>query len=264
MLRSIWTKTLLEGRVGLIGWSIALAAVAILYAAFYPSMNQEAFAVVMDSMPSALTDAFGWSDLTSAAGYLGSTVFGIIAPILLTVYGIGLGSRAVAGDEEAGTLDLLLAHPVSRARVVVERTLAMTVAIAIGCAAVFLAVVAVRVPAQLEALSIGVIAATAGQLALLGLTFGTLALAVGAATGRRSTAVAVAAVVAVIGYFGNTLARQVDAIAWLAHLSPFRYYQGGEPLRNGLQVGDAAVLLTTCAVLTVVAVLGLVRRDVGV
>ena len=37
-------------------------------------------------------------------------------PLLLLVYAIGAGSRAIAGEEESGTLDLLLAHPLSRRR----------------------------------------------------------------------------------------------------------------------------------------------------
>ncbi|CAN5806478.1 ABC transporter permease [soil metagenome] len=263
MLRSVWTKTLWEGRNGIVLWSVALAGVSLMYALFYPSINQESFAQAMESFPEALMLAFGWDDLTSAAGYLGSTVFGLLAPILLIVFAIGLGTRAIAGDEEAGTLDLLLAHPVSRARVVLERALALAVSLTVATLAVFGAIVAARGVAELDALSVSAIAAASLHLLLLALTFGTLALALGAIGGSRSLALSGAAIVAVLGYFGNTIARQVDATRWLATLSPFRYYEGGAPLRNGLQVGDATVLLVASALFFAVAVVALGRRDVG-
>jgi ABC-2 type transport system permease protein len=264
MLRSVFGKTLWDARGGLVGWMVALVLVTVVYGAFYPSINTEVFAQAMDAFPEGIMAAFGWNDLTSPAGYLGSAVFGLLVPILLLVYATGAGSRAVAGDEESGTLDLLLAHPVSRDRVVLERVAALAVVMALTSTVVLLTVLALRVPAQLTALPVGHVAAASFQLALFGLFFGCLALAVGAVTGRRALAVSVTAVVAVVGYFANTVAAQLDATAWLRTLSPFYWYMGGEPLRHGLQVGDSVVLLLASAVLVVLAVVGLRRRDVGV
>jgi len=56
----------------------------------------------------------------------------------------------------------------------------------------------------------------------------------------------------------------VDALAWLKWLSPFHYYGSGQPLYNGLPVGDYLVLAGATAVLTLTAVLAFDRRDVGV
>jgi ABC-2 type transport system permease protein len=264
MLRSIWTKTLWDARFGLVGWAVALALTTLVYAAFYPSFTDEAMAQALAAYPEALMRAFGWTDLTSAAGYLGSTVFGLLAPILLLVYAIGLGGRAVAGEEESGALDLLLAHPVSRTRAVLERTLAIVIALALVSLVVFVALVAVRGAAELTAIPVSHLAAATLQLALLGVTVGTLALAVGALTGSRALAVSVAAAVAVLGYFANTLAAQLDATAWLRHLSVFRYYAGAEVLRSGLDPLLTLVLVLVSAACTAIAVVGLGRRDVAV
>ena len=46
-------------------------------------------------------------------------------PLLLLVFAIGLGARAIAGSEQEGTLELLLSNPVTRRTVVAERYLAM-------------------------------------------------------------------------------------------------------------------------------------------
>lgn len=69
--------------------------------------------------------------------------------------------------------------------------------------------------------------------------------------------------VAVLAYLGDTLGPRLGGLAWLRRLSPFFYYAGGHPLRNGLQVGDAAVLLGATAAMLGAAVLAFTRRDVA-
>ena len=44
-----------------------------------------------------------------------------MVPLLLLVAAIGAGARAIAGEEERGTLDLLLSTPVSRRRLALEK-----------------------------------------------------------------------------------------------------------------------------------------------
>jgi ABC-2 type transport system permease protein len=99
---------------------------------------------------------------------------------------------------------------------------------------------------------------------LLALLFGSLALFVGALTGRRALAAGVVVVVAVASYFANTLGPSVDWLAWTRDLSPFRYYSGGAPLRNGLPLGDAMVLAVASAVLIGLAAAVFRRRDIAV
>lgn len=50
----------------------------------------------------------------------------MVAPMLIIILGIALGSDAIAGEEERKTMDLLLSNPISRSRIVLEKFLAMT------------------------------------------------------------------------------------------------------------------------------------------
>ena len=59
--------------------------------------------------------------------------------------------------------------------------------------------------------------------ALLGMTFGTLAFALGSATGKRGTAAGIASAVAVAAYLLNTLAMFVDWIETLSLASPWGF-----------------------------------------
>jgi ABC-2 type transport system permease protein len=262
VLRSVFTKTLWDQRRSLVAWTLGIAAIAAVYSSFYPSARQRS-AETVNSLPPAFRQAFGFGQIASPAGYLEATVFNFIVPLLVILFVTAAGARAIAGDEEAGTLDLLLAHPVSRTRLVLQRFAAMAVATLVVGAAVLLGLLAIAGPAELD-ISAGNLFAMALHLSLLGLCLGTLALAIGAATGRRAAALAGTAVIAVLSYFANTLAPQQQATAWLQKLSPFAYYAGGQPLRHGIQVGDAATLLVASIVILSAGVLVFSRRDVTV
>jgi ABC-2 type transport system permease protein len=263
LLRSVFGKALWDGRRGLLGWSLGLAGVAAMYAAFYPSASTPDMARAIQSYPESVKQLFSMQDMTSPAGYLGASVFNLLGVILLVVFAISGGARAVAGDEEAGTLDLVLAHPVGRGRLVVQRFLALAAQVVVICAAVLVVLLAIASPTKTSSIGAGNLAAATAQLALLGMCFGALALAVGAATGRRSAVIATCAAVAVVAYFGNTLAPRVHGLGWLPRLSPFHYYSDSQPLRHGLDAGDSLVLIAATALLVAVAALAFTRRDVA-
>jgi len=95
----------------------------------------------------------------------------------------------------------------------------------------------------------------------LALVFGTLALAVGAATGRRSLAIGVAASLAVATYVVNSLASLVSWLEHLQWLSPFYFYARSDPLRTGLDLSDLFILLAIAAVFAAAAPFLFRRRD---
>ena len=263
MLRSVFGKTLWDERRGILIWSIGIAAVGVMYAAFYPTLNSPEMIQFMEAYPREIMDAMGITDLTSPEGYLGGTTYGILGPVLILVFASSLGARAIAGEEEAGRLDVLLAHPVTRWRVVIERAAAMLVALALAGLVLLLGMIVMAGVAEFASIGVANLAAASGQLVLLGLFFGTLALAVGALTGSRGLALGVVAMVGVLTYFANNLGPSVDWLAWSQDVSPFHYYSGGEPLRNGFQLMDSLVLLGASLLLVAVAVIGFERRDVA-
>jgi ABC-2 type transport system permease protein len=264
MLRSVFGKTLRDQRRALLGWTIVIAAVGVLYAAFWPMMVTPEMKAALDAFPPALLDALGYNDLTSSAGYVGSTTFGLLGPALVIIFAAAMGGSAIAGEEESGRLDLTLAHPVSRWSVALQRFAALVVGMLVACAALAVALIAISGPAQLDDIGTANLVAASFHLAMFGIFIGAVALAVGAMTGRRSLVYAAVALVAVGGFLANNLAPLVDEIAFLRDLSPFHFYSGGEPLKNGLQVVDLGVLAAASAVLVIVGGVIFDRRDVGV
>ncbi|MEX2184608.1 MAG: ABC transporter permease subunit [Chloroflexota bacterium] len=264
MLRSVFGKALWDNRRGLLGWAVGISAVGVMYAAFYPTVNTPEMAEALKAYPPGLLDAIGFTDITSAAGYLGSTTFGILGPTLVIIFAASMGASAIAGDEQSGLLDLPLAHPVSRWRLLLERFAAILVSVFIACAVLALALIAIAGPADLGSIGPANTAAAAAHLALLGVWFAALALAVGGLTGRRTVVYAAVGAIGVAAFLGNNLAPAVEGLAWAQDVSPFHYLSGGAPLRNGFQVLDAFVLAATSAVLLVVGGLAFDRRDIAV
>jgi beta-exotoxin I transport system permease protein len=264
MLRSVFGKTLWDQRRVLASWTIGVTAVGLLYAVFYPTINTPEMADVMESFPKGFLEAIGFTDISSAAGYVGSTTFGLLGPALIIIMGAALGGAAIAGEEESGRLDLTLAHPISRWSVTLQRFAALVAGMTVAATALWLGLVAISGLAQLGEIGVANLAAASLHLALLGTFFGALALAVGAATGRRALVYTVIAIVGVGTFLGNNLGPTIEGLGWLRDVSPFHYYSGGMPLRNGLQVVDAVVLFGTSLVLVFAGAWVFDRRDVAV
>ncbi len=204
--------------------------------AVYPSIRDNpALDQLTEDYPEALKAfvAFGGEfDYTSGAGYLGSELYSFMIPLLLLVAAVGAGARAIAGEEERGTLELLLANPVSRSRIVLEKLAALVFELVVLGLVLWIALlVGVRlVDMEISAVNLGAATALAVALALL---FGCVALLVGSASGHRGRAIGIASAGAVAAYFLTSLAPLVDALEPFQKLSPYYYYSSGDPLRAG-------------------------------
>lgn len=264
LLRNPFTKALRDNRRSMLGWAVSIAAVGTMYAAFWPTMQTPEMADALAAYPEGMLEALNFEDVTSPAGYLGSAVYGLLIPLLVAVFGIAAGARTIAGDEETGSLDLLLAHPVSRARAALQRFAALLVGLVVTGALLWLALVAIRGPAEFTAVGVGALAAMTLHLVLFGTAFAALAYGVGAATGSRASALGVGAAVAVLGYLANAVLHQVDALAWARDVSPFHWYLDGDPLVNGVQVGGVLLLAGFAVVCVAAGTWRFTRRDIAV
>jgi ABC-2 type transport system permease protein len=266
MLRTVLLKTVRDQRRALLWWSIGLLSVALMYAAVYPSIRDNAATLneYMESFPEVFRDAFmGESgDFASPAGYLNTELFGFFGPLLLLLFAIGAGARAIAGEEERQTLDVLLAAPITRRRVITDKFVAMMVGLLVLSGVLWVSVAGLGPPFDLTP-DLGNLAAATLSCFLLALAFGTIALAIGALTGRRGIAIGLAAGLAAATYLFHVLAPSVDAIAWLEYLSPFYYYRDAEPLLNGLNPIHSLVLVGVTVVAFAGALLAFERRDLA-
>ncbi|WP_433733503.1 ABC transporter permease subunit [Nocardia sp. CA-129566] len=254
MTRSVFTQTLREQRRGLIGWSIGFAIVPMMYLPSYRSLKEQGS---LDIEQNRMYEAMGISDFASASGYLNATVYSLMGLLLMLIFAVTFASRSVA-QEENGMLDLLLAQPINRVNLLLQRFAALAVQTAIATTVLTLSVIAGADKGGLDVPTGNILAASAG-LGLLALVVGTITLVVGAATGKRSVTLGSASLVAVAGYLANNLGGD-----FVRKLSPFYWANGGMPLVTGWNGLHLAVLVIATAVALALALFALDRRDLAV
>lgn len=254
----IWVKTASEHQGLLFVVAAAMFLVmGVLMGPIYTSIDT----VLLDlgeSLPDSMLAFFGGGDLTTPEGYYQIETLGLVAPIAVMVVTILLGAKAVAGEEADRTMGLLLANPVSRSRVLAEKTVPMVLFGGAVGLATFAGIAAGNAISGLGMSYLNILA-TSVLLTLIGLLFGALALLVSAATGSVRTGAVVAAGLAVVAHVVNALAELSDA-GWGA-LSPFHYYLGSDPMINGMNWTDAGILTAITLVLLALAFPAFNRRD---
>jgi ABC-2 type transport system permease protein len=268
MLRSVFGAAVWSRRRSLAWWIGGSFAYLLFLGSAFPTLQGNAadFEKMLDNYPEALRAMFNIVEgvsLSSGPGFLHMELYSLVLPLLLIIFAVGFGARAVAGEEEDGTLDLILAGPVSRLRLLTHQFAAMTVLTFLIGLVNFLAILLAGAafgmglsPAKLAAATFGVV--------LIALVFGSLALAVGAISGKRGVAVAVASAAALAAYLIFSLA---DLVTWLGTLqkaSPWYYYAASTPLLKGIEWAHAGVLAAIAVALPVAGGVVLDRRDLAV
>jgi ABC-2 type transport system permease protein len=264
MLRNVFTKTIRDLRWPTFWVSLGMGAMTGYFALLFPTYAK---IVDLNDMlaklgPAAKLLGASLGDASTLVGFLHIELFSMILPVLMVAFAAGTASGFTAGEESRGTIDVLLSYPVSRRRLVLEKSLAT----AIGCVVAAVAVlVFALVGAALSASPLPPDRLTSAlvMLVLLGLAFGAIALAISAATGNRAAAIGVAIALLVAMYLVDVLASIVDGLGMLQPLSLFHYYMGSDPLRNGIGLADAGVLAAVAAVFLVVSLVAFERRDLA-
>ncbi|WP_219635439.1 ABC transporter permease subunit [Nocardioides ungokensis] len=262
LLRSVYLKSLRDVRHGLVGWSIGIALLVITESLIWPSFrDMPDIEKLFSQYPDYMQRLFDVSAMTSGIGFINSELFTLMLPVLFLVHAIGRGARLVAGEEEDGTLDVLLVTPLSTTRILLEKAAALVT----GVFALGLVLYVVTMTCSLSiGMGIGPLDALSGCLSmvLLGSEFGLIALAAGAATGRKSLAVAVPAALAVAAYVLYVAGLLVTSVDPWQHLSPMEQALASGPLGGGLPL-DFLWLALGCAVVTVATLPMLDRRDIA-
>jgi ABC-2 type transport system permease protein len=256
----IWTKTISEYQ-GLLFITAALMflVMGVMIGPMY-NLLDEALLNLSDSLPEALLAAFGGGDMSTPEGWYQIETFGLMAPIAVMAVTVTIGGRALAGEEANRTMGLLLANPVRRSTVVLQKTFAFVLAALVVGIATFAGVAGGSLVGGLG-MSIGNIAATSLLVTLVGLAFGALALALSAATGRVAVAIYGAVGLALVFFLLNAFLPLSDRLAGWAKVSPFYYYLGSDPLINGMHWGHGAILAGLAAALIAWSVVLFQRRD---
>lgn len=246
-------------RRGLIIWGVALGAMAALDVALFPTMSSmidEWMKNAPESMKGFLGDLGGSMTIGQ---FLDMELKGGIIPLALPFLAMLIGARAVAGNEERKTLDLLLSNPLPRRQVVVGAALVM----AIGLAVVL---VIAWVLTYIAALAFGVDLSpgclTAGLAVLwpFCLVFGVLTLWLSTLMRRAVLTTVTSAAILVAMYVITSLAEMSQSVEPFQVVSLFSHL--GRPFEGDFPWTAMLVMLAGVCVLVGGAMATFARRDV--
>lgn len=262
MLRNVFLKTLRDSRRSITYYSIGMIATGLYVAMLYPTIRDASgLTEFMEQMPEVMRNLIGDIEtLNTPEGFLNVEIFSFMAPLIAGIFAIIAGTGAIAGEEEKGTLDQLMANPASRRQVMIQKIGAMLTGLLVINLALGIGLVVGAVLSDFD-LSISRLAQAMISLYALTAALGLIALGVGASTGRKGVAAGVAAAVGVIGFLLETFLSVVEFLEPTKFVSVFFYYNSNDVIIHGLNYVHLLALVMVGVVATVVGLWKFERRD---
>jgi len=262
-LSSIFLKTLRDYRVAILGWGIGMGLVVVSAMA-----SVAALVTTPEARHQLITIAasFAWNADNVAVDTIGGyATFKIgFFIFLIAVWPLLAGSRMLRGEEDRGSLDVLLSLPRPRLTVALEKLAAMWMALlAMGVLIGLLASAGGAKFGGNFGLGGGLLFGL--NLALICAVFGSLALLISQFTQERGPAAGLTAGLLLVFIVIDMVHRVVPNTEWISRLSPIYYYNLSKPLipSYGVNAGAMVFQLALAAVLGGAAIWLFVRRDVG-
>lgn len=262
MTAALLRKALRDLRGQALGWGLGLGVLLALTTGLYPSISST-YGEAMSQLPEEFLAFFGADfGLDTLPGYLNAEFFSY-APVILAVFAIMAGTATLAGEEGQGTLDLLLAQPVSRLQVALTKHIALLVATAavliIMMAAFWLSLLFISADVPVGRILVAFALLWPFEVAVAYLSV-LLSLVV---PGRLAAGV-IMAIFLVSSYILDSLA---NLVSWLANGRPVfltAYYRGGEALVGEVSWIYLGGLLAIVVVTPLLNLWLFQTRDIGV
>jgi ABC-2 type transport system permease protein len=250
-------------------WRLAIVAVALaIWGAILPIVFDAfgaQFQALMDSgaIPSQFAQ-FGGGDIFSLSG---SVSLGFIHPIAVglgLVFSVGFSGAAIAGERQRGTLEVLLARPISRRRVYLTALVASLLFVAITIAALTLGALAgSALVGRVTELGPGNLPVLWLNGALLFGAFAAISLAASASFDRLTPALGLSLAFVLVSYFLDVIGQLWPDAAFLQPYSLFHYLDARAALTGLPDPADFAVLGGVIAVAVAYALVVFPRRDLA-
>ncbi len=246
---------------------IIVGLVALAWGALVPSFYttfQDLFAgLIQGGFPENLLN-FGSGSLFTLGGAMTIGVQHPLGIAFLGIFAVGAAAGAVAGEREAGTLEVLLARPVSRRKLYVSVGAAILVAIAIVLALLLIGqVISINLLGVADEIDQGQVPMVWANGMLLWGAFGAFSLAASVSFDRRGPAIGLSLAYLGINYFFEILGTFLPDLAWTQEYSLFHHWNPGEIVTGNLDPFDLALLGVACIVPIIWALIVFPRRDLA-
>lgn len=240
-----------------------------MYVGIFPEMQKEAESLMeaFANYPESFTQAFGIDTslmFTSIEGFLAAEHYSLMWQLMMVIFTIGLGVNTVAKEVDTGTIEVLLAQPVSRMRILISKILAGVTLITVHAFSSVFIVIPI-----LSLYDIGYTLESHLNIAILGMLFGlsvySITVIVSAILSTAGLVTSISAGVILIMYAANLIAKLQESVENLKWISFFHYFDANKAmLENELELTSIMVFLSVSALCLTVSLLVFRRRDIVV
>jgi len=243
---TIFLRTIKDRKIPLTIYCLSGVALLWMYVALFPSIQAQAESVseLMKNYPEGFLRAFGLEDgisLSTLESFLAVEQFSFVWPIMVIFLLVSLGAAGIAGEVEKGTLEIILARPVSRRNVFLGRYLA-----GVFTLVVFTVFSVFGIVPLAELYGIDYVIESYITMSILGFLFGivvfSIAMLFSAISSERGRVYMATGGILIIMYVLNLIAALKDDLGNLRYLSFFHYFDPAQALTNN-SISIAAVLV---------------------
>lgn len=261
MLAIFWRKLKKNGLM-ILGWGIGLAALGYLLFNIYDRffLQNVDLQQIMGAFPEEVFAFFGDADnIFDLEGYLTLEFFSYV-PIILGIMAVSSAGSLIAKGEEEGTLEVILAQPVSRTAVFWSKLAALLVSLGLILAITWGGfALGYTNTSSFDVSYLSLVNPFISLFAIL-LVFLSLALMLSMILPSSGAAGLVAGFLLVASYFITSLARIDSNLEGVNRFSPMQYYQSGGAI-SGLDWNNLIILFAISAVFIAIAWVLFERRD---
>lgn len=225
----------------------------------------EQFREIMDSgiIPPQFAQ-FGGGDIFSLTG---SVALGFIHPFAVAlnmVFAVGFAGAAIAGERQRGTLEVLLARPMSRRGAYVTAAVATAFFVALTVAAQTLGtLIGAALTGRVDELGAANLPLLWANAALLYGAFAAVALAASVSFDRLTPALGVALAVVLVSYFLEAVGSLWPDAEFLRDFSLFHYLDARRDLTGLPDAADFTILAGVVVLAIAYALVVFPRRDLA-
>lgn len=255
-------------RKAILWWSIGSILMTAVILALYPSIRDQAQQMnqVINQLPPELrglkTGGSSKVDVGNPLEFLNSQLFYATLPIIWIILSITRGAALLGKEEQDHTLELLLARPISRTRLLLAKIAAFLVEFTAVTGATFLTIVLLCPLFDINIAVSRLFMATM-YTDLFCLSFGYIAFSLQA--GNRFTKRGATTFAVVLGFGGYVLASLsslTDWLEWPVKFLPYHYFMPLDAFRGHTPTGLIVYLLLVATLGTAIAIIGFRGRDI--
>jgi len=195
----------------------------------------------------------------------GTITLGLQHPLaiaMVAIFAVGAGATAVAGERARGTLEVLLARPISRTTLYATLLAALLAAVLIVLLAILTGMVAGTAAVNLlDELDLSQLPLVVLNGFGLWAAFTTFALAASVTFDRPGPAIGVSLAYLLLNYFFEILGSLWTDVAWTQEYSLLHHFNAGEILTGQIDPIDLVIVFTAAVIPVVYALLVFPKRD---